>query len=178
MFRKLASIGFFLFFAVSISAFGQQKIGYMNSQEVLSEMPGRSDIEQKLNSFIQEKRQELQQRTMAFQDSVTAFQEIQASLSESQIQQEEQKLTQLQASIQQFQQGLQQQIVQRRAELLEPLYQKVDEAISAVAEREDLDFVLNKATSTGENIIYYSADEQLDITEQVLQYINDTSAKN
>ncbi len=141
-------------------------------------MPERSDVEQKLNSFVQEKRQELQQRTMAFQDSVTAFQENQDNLSESQIQQKEQKLSELQTSIQQYQQGVQQQIEQRRAELLEPLYQKVDEAISSVAESENLDFVLNKATSAGENVIYYSASERLDITDKVLQYINETSAKN
>ncbi len=47
-------------------------------------MPERSDVEQKLNSFVQEKRQELQQRSIAFQDSVTAFQENQDNLSESQ----------------------------------------------------------------------------------------------
>lgn len=171
MLKKLTSTFFLLFFVVSLSAYGQLKIGYVNSDEVLSQMPERSEIEQKLNSFIQEKRQELQQRTMAFQDSVTAFQENQDNLSDSQIQQEEQKLSEMQASMQQYQQGIQQQISQRRAELLEPLYEKIDQAISSVAEGEDLDFVLNKATSAGENIIYYSASERLDITDQVLEYI-------
>lgn len=178
MFRKLASTFFLLLFILTVSAYGQIKVGHLNSQEVLSNMSGRSEVEQELNNFVQEKRQELQQQTMAFQDSLTAYQENKASMSEAQIQQEEQQLSQLQNSIRQLQQNLQQQIQQRRATLLQPLYEKMNQAIADVAESQDLDFVLNKATSAGENVIYYSASENLDITKEVLQRINGTSAKN
>lgn len=175
MVRKLASIFFILLFVVSSSAFGQLKIGYLETQQVLSEMPGREQVERELNSFIQQKRQELEQRTIAFQDSVAEFQQNQGNLSEAQIQQEEQKLSQMEAEVSQFQQGLQRQIQQRRAELLEPLYSKMDEAINTVAERNDLDFVLNRSTGSGDNVIYYSASEKMNITQQVMQYINETS---
>jgi hypothetical protein len=47
-----------------------------------------------------------------------------------------------------------------------------------VAKARDLDFVLNEATSTGENVIYYSASQKLNITDDVLQKIKETSAKN
>lgn len=178
MFRKLGSIFFLFLFGVSASAHGQVKIGYMNAQEVLSQMPERSDVEQKLNSFIQQKRQELQQRTASFQDSVATYQQNQGNLTDTQVRQQEQQLAQMEASLQRFQQGLQQQIQQRRSQLLQPLYSKMEEAIAAVAEERDLDFVLNEATSTGENVIYYSESQQLNITDEVLQHINGTSAQN
>jgi outer membrane protein len=178
MLKKLGSIFFLFLFVTNITAYGQVKIGYMNSQEVLSQMPERSDVEQKLNSFVQQKRQELQQRTAAFQDSLATFQQNQGNLSEAQANQQEQQIAQMEASLQQFQQSLQQQIQQQRAQLLEPLYEKMDQAIAAVAESKDLDFVINEATSTGENVIYYSESQELNITEEVLQQINGTSAQN
>lgn len=175
MFRKLASTFFLFLFVLSASAFGQLKIGYLNTQEVLSQMPQRSSVEQELNSFVQQKRQELQQRTMAFQDSVAAYQQNQASMSDAQAQQTEQKLAQQQNSIRQYQQNVQQQIQQRRVTLLQPLYNTMNEAISTVAEDQSLDFVLNEATSSGENVVFYSASEKMDITEEVLSHINETS---
>lgn len=178
MFRKIVSSFFLLLFVLSISAYGQLNVGYLNTQEVLSQMPQRSSVEQELNGFIQQKRQELQQRTMAFQDSVTAYEQNRASMSEAQIQQEERQLSQLQNSLRQFQQNVQQQISQRRSTLLQPLYEKMNQAIENVAESQNLDFVLNKTTSTGDNVIYYSARERSDITQEVLQRINETSAKN
>lgn len=178
MFKKLLSVFFLLLFVVSTSAFGQLKIGYLNTQEVLSEMPGRAEVESELNDFVQSKRQELEQRTIAFQDSVASFQQNQENLSENQIRQGEERLAEMEADIQEFQQGLQQQIQQRRGTLLEPLYEKMDEAISTVAEQNDLDFVLNEATGSGDNVVYYAASEKLDITQQVMQHINETSEQN
>jgi Skp family chaperone for outer membrane proteins len=178
MFRKLASLFFLFLFVVSTTAFGQLNIGYLNTQEVLSQMPERSQVEQELNNFIQEKRQELQQRTTEFQDAVAEFQQNQANMSDAEIQKREKQLAQMETEMTQFQQGLQQQIQQRRATLLEPLYNTMNEAISTVAERNDLDFVINEATSGGENVVYYAASEKMNITEQVLQYINETSDQN
>ena len=178
MLRKLLTTGCLLLFMVSATAYGQMKIGYMNTQEVLSQMPERSSVEEQLNTFIETKRQEFQQRTMAFQDSVTAFRENQASMSQQQAEQEQQQLAQMEASLQELQQNIQVQIEQRRSELLQPLYNRMDEAIATVAEERNLDFVLNEATSAGENVIFYSASETLDITEQVLKQVQETSTQN
>lgn len=178
MFRKLASLFFLLLFVISTSAFGQLNIGYLNTQEVISQMPERSQIEEELNSFVQQKREELQQKTTEFQDAVAEFQQNQGNMSDSEIQKREKQLAQMESEMTQFRQGLQQQIQQRRATLLEPLYNKMDEAISTVAERNNLDFVINEATGNGENVIYYAASDKMNITQQVLQYINETSDQN
>lgn len=150
----------------------------MNSQEVLNQVPERSEVQEKLNSYIQQKREELQQQRTAFQDSVAEFQQNQSSMSQQQASQAEQRLSQMQASMQQFQQSIQQQIQQRRQELLQPIYEDMNNAIEVVAEERGLDFILNEATSGGENVLYYSASEQLDITKEVLQRMNETSTKN
>ncbi len=178
MFKKLSASVFLLLFVINASAFGQLKIGYMNTQEVLSEVPERSDIEQQLNSFIKQKRQELQQQTAAFQDSVAEYQQNQSAMSDAEAARVEERLSQLESSMNQFRQSVQQQIQQRRAELLEPLYNRMNASIEVIAEKRDLDFVINEATSAGENVLYYKASQQMDITDEVLQHMNETSDQN
>jgi len=146
----------------------------MNTQEVLSQLPERTEVQEQLNTFIQTKRQELQQRQTAFQDSVAKYQQSGSDISP----QAERRLTEMQQSMRQLQQSIQQQIQRRRAELLQPLYNRMDEAIAAVAEAQEIDFVLNEATSNGEEVVYYSASEQLNITDEVLQQMNATSDQN
>ncbi|SHE78706.1 periplasmic chaperone for outer membrane proteins Skp [Fodinibius roseus] len=178
MIKKILSAAGLFLFLISTAASAQLKIGYMNTQQVLSELPQRSEVEQQLNSYIESRRGELEERITDFQNEVAAYQENQENMSEQEIQQREQELAQQEASVQEFQQNLQSQIQERRAKLLEPLYNAMDQAIADVAESNDLDFVLNQATTNGENVIYYSADQQLDITQQVIQRVKETSATN
>jgi Skp family chaperone for outer membrane proteins len=58
------------------------------------------------------------------------------------------------------------------------MFDKMDQAMAAVAKENDLDFVLNETTNSGESLIFYSASENLNITEEVIQYIKETSAQN
>lgn len=175
MIKKILSAACLLLFVTSANAYGQLKIGYMNTQEVLSELPQRSEVEQQLNSFISTKRGELEDRIANFQDEVATYQENQSNMSEQEIQQREQELANQEAEMRKFQQNLQSQIQQRRAKLLQPLYDAMDQAIADVAESNDLDFVLNEATTNGENVVYYSADQQLNITQQVIDQVKTNS---
>lgn len=168
MLKKLASAIFLFLFLFSTFAFGQLRVGYMNTQEVLSQIPERNQVEQQLNEFIEGKRSEFQQRTAAFQDSVAAYQQNQGNMSQAEIERKEQQLASMEQELNEYQQQIQRQIQQRRSELLQPIYERMDKAIAAVAEERGLDFVLNEATNTGEDVIFYASDESLDITQEVL----------
>lgn len=178
MIKKLLSTACLFLFLLSTTAYGQVKIGYMNTQEVLNQLPQRSEVEQKLNSFIESKREELEEQIASFQNEVATYQQNQDGMSEQEIQQREQELAEQEASVQEFQQNIQAEIQEQRATLLEPLYNAMDQAIAHVAESNDLDFVLNRATNNGENVIYYAADQQMDITQRVIQRVSETSAAN
>ncbi|MFH5883056.1 OmpH family outer membrane protein [Halalkalibaculum sp. DA3122] len=176
MFRKLLATAFVLLFAFTLTAVGQDlSIGYMNPQEVLSQLPERADIEQQLNSFIQEKRSELEQESTAFQQAVSTYQQNAASMSEQEQQKREEELATREQELMEMQQSIQQQVQQRRSELMAPIYNRMDQAIAATAEANNLDFVLNEATGMGETIIYYSADQKLNVTQQVLDRMNSES---
>ncbi|HLR31239.1 MAG TPA: OmpH family outer membrane protein [Fodinibius sp.] len=178
MIKKLLSTAALFLFLSGTAVYGQLKIGYMNTQQVLNDLPQRSEVEEELNSFIESKQGELEKRITSFQNEVASYQQNQDAMSEQEIQQREQELAEQETSMQEFQQNLQTQIQERRAQLLEPLYSAMDQAIAEVAESNDLDFVLNQATNNGENVIYYSADQQLDITQEVIQQVTESSATN
>ncbi|HKK46934.1 MAG TPA: OmpH family outer membrane protein [Balneolaceae bacterium] len=150
----------------------------MNTQEVMNQLPQRDAVQKKLNNFIQQKRGDLQQRTSAFQDSVAAFQKNKANMTDEQVQQEQQKLTQMESTLRQYQQNIQQQLQQRKNTLLQPIYNKMDQAISKVAKSRNLDYVINKATSSGDKIIYYASSDNMDITQEVINQLTGNSAKN
>ncbi|MDR8389787.1 OmpH family outer membrane protein [Aliifodinibius sp. S!AR15-10] len=178
MLRKLLTTAFVLLFAASVTALGQNqdlKVGYMNPQEVLSQLPERAEIEQKLSSYIEERRSELSQKSTDFQQAVSTFQQNAASMSEQQQQQRQQELATQEQELRELQQSVQQQIQQRRSELMAPIYNRMDQAIATVAEANGLDFVLNETTGMGETIIFYSADQKLNITQQVLNRMNSDS---
>jgi Skp family chaperone for outer membrane proteins len=46
---------------------------------------------------------------------------------------------------------------------------RVDTAMSEVAEELELEFVINQTASSGDPIVYYSSQRGVDITERVIQ---------
>ena len=168
---KLLKSAFLLLVLVSLQTVAAQesmKIGYMNPQNVLDQLPEKQDVEQKLQQLAEQKRGELEQRTIEFQQRVSQFQQNQGSMTEQQIQQTEQQLQQQQQQLEQYRMSIQRQLQQRRSELLSPIFNRIDSAIQKVAKEKNLTFVLNQATSMGNKIIYYTANEQMDITDEVL----------
>lgn len=178
MISKIFSTSIILVFFVSAASLAQISIGYMSTQEVFNQLPERQQIEEQLNNLIAEKQQELEQRTTAYQGEVAQYQQNQAVMSEQQRQTREDELAEMEASVIEFQQSIQVEIQQRRAELLQPVYNRIDQAIAAIAEERGLDFVLNESTNMGENIVYFSSSQQLNITSEVIERLKNDSTSN
>lgn len=156
----------FVFFV--FSAQGQPKIGYMNPQTVLDTLPAKQQVEQQLNSFIERKQGELEQQTVSFQQRIAKLQEQANDASQAQQEVLEDSANALNQRLRQYRSKVQQQIQRRRAKLLRPIYTRIDKAIQTVAERHDLEFVLNEGTSSGQNIVYYADARQKNITDEVI----------
>lgn len=185
MIRKFLGFLSILIFAAAATSAGQVavddepvKIGYMNVQEVISQMPERPAVERQLNDFIAEKRNQLQQRTASFQQAVADYQENRASMSQQQQDQREEELAQMEEELVNYQQTLQAEMQQKRTELLSPLYDRINAAIETVAQELELDFVLNEETGIGEKIVYFSSTEKLNITQRVLERVTNQSTQN
>lgn len=175
MIKKVLSTAVLFLFVVSASAVAQVKIGYLDTQEVMSQLPEVEQVQEELSSFIAQKQQELTQKATAYQDEVAAYQSSRGSMSDQQVQQREQELEDRMTALEEFDQQIRLQVQQKRQELLAPVLTRMDKAIATVAEENNLDFVLNKSTNTGDSVIFYASGNQLDITQQVLDRLTSSS---
>jgi len=178
MTKKFFSALTVILFLLTMQSQAQIKIGYMDVQAVMSELPEMNNVQTELEGFVTEKQQQLQDRTASFQEAVANYQENQASMSQQQQTAREEELANMESDLRTFQQSLQTEIQQYRQQLLAPVYEDIDQAIANIAEEMDLDFVLNKATMRGESIVQFSAEETLNITNRVVQRINSQSNQN
>ena len=157
-----------LFMVGLFSAQAQLRVGYMNPQTVLDTLPAKQQVEEQLSGFIEQKRSQLEQQTVNFQQRIATLQQQAQNASDAQQKQLQDSANALNQRLRQYRMQVQRQIQKKRAQLLRPVYTKIDQAIQKVAERKNLEFVLNEKTSNGQNIIYYANARQLNITEEVI----------
>lgn len=157
-----------LLLSLSAASVAQLAIGYMNPTEAVNQMPERDRIESELNAYIAERQERMETKASEFQQQVADYETSKANMTDEQKAAEEQRLTQLEQELQELQVSMQNEIQQKRQELLQPLFDQVNQAIADVAEEMKLDFVLNQSTRSGERVMYYSANDEMDITQKVI----------
>ena len=148
------------------------KIGYVNPQSILANMPEMRAVQQRLQNFTARKQQELSTLEQEFQTQVAEYQQKVGVISAEAQQQEEARLGQLQQELLQAQEVAEQELAQRRDELVGPLLEQIGSAIEAVAQKQGLSYVLNTTASSGDMIILYASEDfraTFDITQSVME---------
>lgn len=172
--KKLPIWALLLFIAafLSPSTNAQElKIGYVDPQSILSRMPEIKAVQQRIANFTERKSTELQTKQMEFQNAIEVYRQKESAISESAKRTEQEKLQQMNEDLIRAEQQAQAEIADRRNELLGPLLEQIDAAISTVAKRLDLAYVLNTTTNNGDLIILYASPDyqgKYDITRQVM----------
>lgn len=182
MMKRILTISLFClsiigFVGISNARAQQQdlKIGYVDPQAVMSKMPAFKAVQQKLQNFIDKKRQEFADKQADFQKQVNEYQQKEAVISEEAKKKEQQRLGKLNSQLQQYQSKTQQEIQQKQQELVSPLLDQIDSAVNKVAKRMGLTYVINTTTSNGDVIILYASDEaqqKYNITQQVMDELD------
>lgn len=168
---KIRRIGLAIVFAmvslpIGNTALAQLKVGYTDAQLIVAQMSEYRSTLQQLQSLAESSQMEYQGLITTYQEKLADYQKKQALLSESARATREQELTTMQGEIQQFLAGKEQELEQREVELMNPLLERVQNAINEVAAEQSLDLVLN-AQAAGSPVLLY-ADESMDITETVM----------
>ncbi|MGA1543284.1 MAG: OmpH family outer membrane protein [Saprospiraceae bacterium] len=121
---------------VSTALIGQEvKFGFLNSALILAEMPEVKQADANLEALEKQLQKRGQGMVEKLQQDYAAAQAKMERGELSRIQQEEEakKLEDRQMEIARYEQEMIQQVQEKRNELLEPIYAKVNEAISSVA---------------------------------------------
>lgn len=148
------------------------KIGYVNPQLILANMPEMKAVQQRLQNLALKKQQELSTLEQAFQADVTVYQQKVGVISAEAQKAEEERLSKLQNELMVAKQTAESELEQKRQEFVGPLFEDIRNAINTVANRMKLTYVLNNTTSTGDQIILYVSEsygEKYNLTEAVME---------
>jgi outer membrane protein len=162
---KLAkSLLFVCLFAALAFSTSAQKLGYVNSQEVISLMPDVKEANSNLETYSAQLTKRAEQMYQSLQTKAGALQQKrdngeispkQLEIELATLQQEEQKLVE-------FQGQSQNDIQLKQQALLEPILKKVQDAIDAIAAEESYTYIFDGS----QGLILY-ADDDANITDKV-----------
>jgi outer membrane protein len=158
-------IGLFVFAGNSLA---QLKIGFIDSNTIMDNLPDAQDARQKLDGLIQDWQKELSDLQSQWQAKYDDYQKRKLIMTDQTRSDMEAELVKLEQQITDYREkkfGTNGELFQKQDEIMKPVQNKVFNAIQDVATEEDLDFVFDK--SGGDAMLLYAKD-QYDITAKVM----------
>lgn len=157
---------FVLFFSSFTSA--QPKIGYVDSDTIMKQLPDYQDTQKKLDAIIKEWQEELSKLEKNWKDKYDDYDKRKLVLSEQKRVEIEKELVDLENQVSKYRQdkfGVRGELFQKQEELMKPLNNRVFTAIQEVAKENDYDFIFDRSG----DIIFLFAKEEYDVTRLVLE---------
>lgn len=166
----MKKIGFLLsvFLLTASVATAQQKIGFVDSETIMKQLPEAQDNQKKLDAIIKEWQEELTKMERDWQTKYDDYDKRKLILSEQKRVEIEKELVQLEDQISKFRSekfGVKGELFQKSEELMKPIQNRIFNIIQEVAKENEYDFVFDKSG----DIIFLFAKEEYDITRLVLE---------
>ncbi len=164
--KKLAIVAI-LVLVSTLSAFqvnAQKKIGYVNMQEIIYNMPEAKKADTTLQSYRQDLYNELQNMQKEFQTNAQKFIGDSMSMSQAVKEVKRDELQQQQQRLSQFQQSAQQRISKKQQQVFQPIIKKAQDAVNAVAKAKGYTWVFN---NTGDGSILLVKPSANNLTDAV-----------
>jgi outer membrane protein len=152
-------------------ASAQQKVGFVNTQRVLSQTPAVATVQQTLEREFAATRAGIDSMETRLQTGQQQLQQQGSTLSEAVRQQRTQELQQLYSQYQQRGQQAQAAVQQRESVLMQPVLRTVNDAIEAERRAGAFSYLLD----AGSNLVV-AIDPALDITDKVITRLGGTPA--
>ncbi|MCR9249896.1 MAG: OmpH family outer membrane protein [bacterium] len=153
----------------SVSAFSQNlKIGYANLELVLAYMPETKAMNETLKTFEKQLTEKLKIKERYMEAKFAEYSAaVETNPNDPQRAAMESELTKLQSEVQAFGGKAQEDLVIKRQELLQPIINKVDNALSAIQKEQGYDYILNTVDGNGVSIVLKGPDEH-DLTKALM----------
>lgn len=158
--KKMKTLLFVFATLISSSMFAQ-KLGHINSNELLQAMPERAKVEDSMKTFASNLEDQLSTMTKEYQAKVQNYQSKQSTMTESIKKDKIQEITNLEDRINKFQQSAQEDLKDKEQSMLKPIIEKAKNAIDAVAKEGGYLYIFD----SGVGALLYEKDSQNIMTE-------------
>lgn len=136
-----------LMIMIGNGAFAQTKFGHINSAELLKSMPDVAKAETQIQAYAKQFQDQLQAMGKEYEKKVQEYQAGEKTMTEAMKEVKVKEIKDLEARIEGLNQSAQEKVDKKRQELLQPIIDKADKAIKAVATEKKYDYIFD--TSTG-----------------------------
>lgn len=143
----------------------QLKIGHVNVVEIITVLPESDSAQLLLEKDSKELDLMLENMQVELNNLVNDFDNNQKTFSELIRKTKESEILEMRDKIYNFQQNAQQRLQQRNFELLQPIYEKIQNAINEVATREGFTYILDISKGS----VVFIANDSKDISETILK---------
>ncbi|MCF8233520.1 MAG: OmpH family outer membrane protein [Bacteroidales bacterium] len=140
---SLFAIGLILMGLSAANAQTNAKLGYIDSQELISMMPGKDSVDTKLMAYQKELESTIQQMLTEYQNKIADYQANVATMSEIIKKTKEKEITDLETRIQDFQQNADTDFQTMQQQLYKPLLDKAKKAIDDVADANGYTYIFD-----------------------------------
>jgi len=164
--KSLFRFAFLILFSLS-SLFSQIKIGYVDSETIMKQLPEAQEAQRRIDALVQQWQSELQKMRDEWKAKYDEYEKRKLILTDEARAQMEKELSELDRKIAEYQMqkfGPDGELYRKQDELVKPIQNKIFNAIKEVAVEEGFDFVFDKG---GEILLLY-ANEKYDLTQKVL----------
>lgn len=124
------------------------KIGYIQSQELLSVMPEVIGANKQIEAYAKTYEDQIKQMTDDYQKKVQYFQANEKTMTDAIKEVKVKEIQDLQKRIEDFNQKAQDAVEKKRQDLLKPILEKADKAIKDVATENGYDYVIDASIGT------------------------------
>lgn len=156
-----------LFFAVSSFSFAQLRIGYVDSDAIMSQLPDAQDARKEIDNLIQEWQAELRKLETEWKTKYEDYERRKLIMSDQTRADLEKELVQMEQNITQYREkkfGTNGELFLKQEELMKPILNKVFAVIKEVATEENYDYIFDRSSEL--SILF--AKEEFDLTSLVL----------
>lgn len=135
----------FVFAALAVSGVAQ-KMGHIDSVDLLEAMPEKAAVEQELQDLASTLKEQLDLMQGDYEKMVTEFQEKSTTWPASVIETKRNRILQHEQDMQNFQMTANQELEAKRIEKLEPIIEKATKAIEDVAAENGFTYIFDSST--------------------------------
>jgi outer membrane protein len=157
---QLLLIGSLAFAAGTVNA-ADVKIGFVNVEQILKDAPQTAESGRKLEKEFSGRQQELERMAKQIKDHEAALDKDSLTMSESDRRNKERDLSNMKIDFQRKQRELREDVNLRKNEELSSLQDRINKAVTSVAESEGYDLVVYSGVAY--------ASKKADITDKVLK---------
>jgi len=157
--KRILVLALFAMMFLAVDAQQPQRFGYLNTQELITQMPEYAEAQKKHERFQAEQQQKYQGMVASYQTKAAEYTNGAAVLTQTELSMLEAEIQQLQARIGEYEQTLPQIIQNHQNELIGAIVVKVQEAAKAVGEEKGFLYIFDSSVllyqGGGEDISTY-----------------------